>query len=326
MSRRRFIMAAGLLVLPVVPARGQQRKVIGYLANNPDPKAIPTYRAFIQGLNQLGWIEGKNFEIRIRSSENDDSRFPALAGELVRQNVDVIVTTGAGSTRAAQAATKTIPVVFGSTANPVELGFVKSLAHPDGNVTGMAFFSLELGPKRLQLLKEILPQAKRFARFYSAGNQHMSPEVAQEPAAAARALNVVLEHVALRSSADFEPAFKSAVQKQVDAVAIEADAVFVNPADRAHLARLALQHRLPMIGPDRRYATSGALITYGENFEAMYQRAAYFVHRILNGAKPSELPVEQPTVVETAVNLKTAQALGITIPETILVTAEHIVK
>ncbi len=319
-------MAAGLLVLPVVPARGQQRKVIGYLANNPDPKAIPTYRAFIQGLNQLGWIEGKNFEIRIRSSENDDSRFPALASELARQNVDVIVTTGAGSTRAAQAATKTIPVVFGSTANPVELGFVKSLAHPAGNVTGMAFFSLELGPKRLQLLKEIVPQAKRFARFYSAGNQHMSPEVAQEPAAAARALNVVLEHVALRSSADFEPAFKSAVQKQVDAVAIEADAVFVNPADRAHLARLALQHRLPMIGPDRRYATSGALITYGENFEAMYQRAAYFVHRILNGAKPSELPVEQPTVVETAVNLKTAQALGITIPETILVTAEHIVK
>jgi len=326
MSRRRFIMAAGLLVLPVVPARGQQRKVIGYLANNPDPKAIPTYRAFIQGLNQLGWIEGKNFEIRIRSSENDDSRFPALASELARQNVDVIVTTGAGSTRAAQAATKTIPVVFGSTANPVELGFVKSLAHPAGNVTGMAFFSLELGPKRLQLLKEIVPQAKRFARFYSAGNQHMSPEVAQEPAAAARALNVVLEHVAVRSSADFEPAFKSAVQKQVDAVAIEADAVFVNPADRAHLARLALQHRLPMIGPDRRYATSGALITYGENFEAMYQRAAYFVHRILNGAKPSELPVEQPTVVETAVNLKTAQALGITIPETILVTAEHIVK
>lgn len=324
-SRRKFLIASGCTLIAPRPVFAQQRKVIGYLANNPDPSVIPTYQAFVQTLQQQGWIEGKNLDIHVLSSENDDTRFPALAAQLVQENVDVIVTTGAGSTRAAQKATRAIPIVFGSTANPVELGFVKSLARPGGNVTGMAFFSLELGPKRLQLLKEIAPHAKRFARLYSANNRHMSPELAREPAAAARSLNVALEHLPIRTAADFEGAFRSAVRDRCDAITVEADAVFVRPADRAQLAKLALQYRLPMMGPDQRYAASGALIAYGENFEAMYRRAAMFVDRILRGTKPADLPVEQPTVVETAVNLKTARALGLSIPEPILLAAEYVI-
>jgi putative ABC transport system substrate-binding protein len=326
-SRRRILVAGASIAMTPLFAHAQQRKVIGYLANNRNPRVIPTFKAFVETLQQSGWIEGKNLEIRIRSSENDDTRFPALAAELVRENVDVIVTTGAGSTRAAKEATKSIPIVFGSTANPVELGLVDSLARPGGNVTGMAFFSLELGPKRLQLLKEILPQASRFARFYSANNRYMAPELAREPDSAARALHLTLEHIAIGSRADFEEAFRAAAASRVSAVTVEADAVFVNPKDRARLADLALKHRLPLMGPDRRYAASGALIAYGENFEAMYRRAATFVDRILHGrAKPVDIPVEQPTVVDTAVNLKTAQALGITIPETILLAAEHVIR
>jgi putative ABC transport system substrate-binding protein len=326
-TRRRIIIGFGLAAMTSpLAAYAQQRKVIGYLANNSEPRGVRTFQAFVAGLHELGWIEGKNLEIRIRTSEGKDGIFPALAAQLVHENVDVIVTTGAESTRAAKEATQTIPIVFGSTANPVELGLVNSLGRPGGNVTGMAFFSLELGPKRLQLLKEILPNATRIARLYAASNAYMAPAFARGPDTAARALNVTLEHIPVKEAADFDRALQAAADRRVQAVTVEQDAVFVRPASRERMANLALKHHLPMMGPDRRYAESGALIAYGENFEAMYRRAADFVNRILRGAKPADIPVEQPTVLEMVVNLKTAAALRIAVPKSIQLTADRVIQ
>ena len=314
-------MAGGLAAAVPSMAFAQQRKVIGYLANNPNPWNVSTFKAFIQGLRDRGWIVGKNLEIRIRSSDNDDDRFVPLAEQLARENVDVIVTTGQASTAAAKRATTTIPIVFGSTANPVEYKLVDSFARPGGNVTGMAFFSMELGPKRLEMLKTIFPRAKRIARLYSASNRYMAPTVAQAPEAAARKLNLVIQHMPVRTEAELWSAMHVARSSGVDAVTLEHDAVFARPARQQELANLAIQYRLPLMGPNERYARLGALISHGENFEAMYRRAAVFVDAVLRGRRPADIPVEQPTLIETFVNMKTANELGITFPPSILLAA-----
>lgn len=329
-TRRRIVVAASSAFLMPLVARGQalkEKKIIGYLANNPDPWKIKTFNAFIETLRERRWVLGENLEIRIRSSNNDDRNFEPLAEQLVRENVHVIVTTGLASSLAAKKMTSTIPIVFGSTANPVELGLVKSFARPGGNVTGMAYFSLELGPKRLELLKTIVPRAQRFARLYSASNPYMAPALAHEPDAAARKLKVELLHMPIRSSDDFRTAVHVGRARGIDAFTVEQDAVFVRPKDQELLAALAVEHRLPMMGPDSRYARSGALISYGENFEAMYQRAAVFVDKILHGMRPADIPVERPTIVDTFVNLKTAQALGIILPASIVIAAgDNVIK
>lgn len=323
-TRRRFVIAAGLAA--VAPSTGfaqpRQRKVIGYLANNPDPRVVPTFKAFVDALRALKWVEGENLEIRILTAKNNDRVFPLLAQQLAQERVDLIFTTGAASTRAAKEATKTIPIVFGSAPDPVELDFVKNLARPEANLTGMGYFSGELAPKRLQMLKQILPRAKRFARLYSARNPAMAPSVAREPDAVARKLDVMLEHMEVDSALDFERVIKEAVNRlHVDAITIEPDSVFVLEKNRAHLAQLALNHGLPMMGPDGRYAHSGALISYGHDFVRMYARAAQSVHRILSGSKPADIPVELPQFFETTVNHKTARALGITFPPEIMLLA-----
>ena len=329
-SRRQIVLLLGGAALGVPRlALAQAQKVyrIGYLANQADPRGSSTsFKAFLEGLREQGWVEGKNIEIAILTSGGRDEAFPDLAAQFVREKVDVIVTTGVASTRAAKDATKDIPIVFGSSANPVEFKLVSSLSRPGGNVTGMAFFSLELGPKRLQLLKQIVPRARRIARLYSASNPYMAPKYAREPDAAARALNMRLQHIAVKTTADFESAVRSAADARADAMTVEADALFVARASRERLAELAIQHRLPMMGPDRRYADSGALLAYGENFEAMYRRAAYFVSRVLRGAKPADIPVEQPSVLELVVNLKTAGALGVSVPTDLQLTANRVIS
>jgi putative ABC transport system substrate-binding protein len=318
-TRRAFVTLGAALAVAPFRVLAQQRKIIGYLANNPNPRVISSFQEFVKGLQEHGWMEGKNIELRIRTSSGRDELFPTLAAELVRENVDVIVTTGAASTRAAKSATDRIPIVFGSTANPVELKLVNSLARPGANVTGMAFLSLELSPKRLQILKEVLPHATRFARLYSASNEYMSPKAARGPDDAARTLGVTLEHMPVRTAADIETALAAAARARVDAVTLEADAIFV--VNRGRIAELAVRHRLPLMGPDKRYVEVGGLIAYGENFAAMYRRAAYIVHKILLGTKPADIPVEQPTVFETAVNLTTAERLGVVVPPALLVDA-----
>ena len=328
MNRRRgALIALGACALwaPMTVIGRQKIYSIGYLANNPTPReSSNSFKAFAGALRERGWVEGSNLEIRIRTSGGRDELFALLAPELVRENVDVILTTGAASTRAARAATNSIPIVFGSTANPVEQGFVASLARPGGNVTGVGFLIIELTPKRLQLLKEMLPRAKRFARMYSGSNKNMHPSIMREPDAAARSLGIALQHVEVAGPDDIEAAFAAAARSRVDAVIVEADAVFI--VNRARLAALALKHRLPMMAPDGRYTEAGALVSYGENFTELYRRAGFLVDKILRGARPADLPVELPTVFETMVNLKTAETLNITVPDAILLQANRVFR
>jgi putative tryptophan/tyrosine transport system substrate-binding protein len=316
-----------MLIAPLAGV-AQQQKVytIGYLANDPDPrKSSSSFKAFIDALHELGWVEGQNIEIRVRSSGGRDEMFPGLAAEFVREKVDIIVTTGSGSTRAAKAATTSIPIVFGSAANPVEQKFVDSLARPGGNVTGLAILVQELGPKRMEVLKEMVPRATRFARFFSRTNiVRLQPAIMTEYDAAARALGVTVQHVSVAKPEDIEPAFAAAASSQIDAVIVEADAVLV--VNRAKVAELALKHRLPLMGPDGRFVQVGALASYGENFASRYRSAGFLVDKILRGAKPADLPVEISSVFEMGVNLKTAKALNLAIPNSIRVQANVVVR
>jgi ABC-type uncharacterized transport system substrate-binding protein len=328
-ARRRLILGLGALGLAApLPGFAQQQKVytIGYLANDPDPrKSSDTFKAFVAALQESGWVEGKNIEIRVRSSAGRDEMFPGLAAELVQQKVDVIVTTGSGSTRAAKDATSTIPIVFGSAANPVEQKFVESLARPGGNVTGLAILVQELGPKRLELLKQILPRASRFARVFSRLNiVRLQPAIMAEYDSAARSLGVSLQHVSVANQEDLEAAFATLLSSKIEAIIVEADAVLV--VNRARVTALAIKHRLPMMGPDVRFVEAGALASYGENFPSRYRRAGFLVDKILRGAKPADLPVEISSVFEMGVNLKTARALDMTIPQAVRLQANVVLR
>jgi len=326
-TRRRIVFGLGATALgwPFAAYPQRQKPVIGYLANDPD-RSSPTFRAFEDALRELGWSEDKdNIVIRYETSEGRDDRFPALAEKVVRNGANIIVTTGSPSTRAAKAATSTIPIVFGSAANPVEQKFVASLARPGGNVTGLALLVQELGPKRLQLMKEALPHATRFARFYqSTSLKPIQPKIIKEDEAAARALGVSLQQTAVTDLEDIAPAFAAAVRDRIDAVEVTAASVFV--VNRKLVASLALKHGLPLMGPDGRFAEAGALLSYGENFAARYRRAAFLVDKILRGSKPADIPVEQPAIFELVANLKTASALGIALPDLFMVQVERVVK
>jgi len=319
--RRRLLIAlgAGMLAAPLANLAQQPRIYrIGYLANDPDRES-PTFQAFINALRQLGWIEGKNVDIRYLTSNGRDERFAELAAAVVRDKVDLIVTTGSGSTRAAKTATGSIPIVFGSAANPVEQKFVASLARPGGNVTGLALLVQELGPKRLQLLKQMLPNAARIGFLHKEG---AGPGTADD--ATARSLGVTLLRIPTATVDDIDAAFAEAARGGADAIAVKADAMFV--VNRKRIAALALRYRLPTMCADGRFVEAGALASYGENFASRYQRAAYYVDKILRGAKPADLPVEQPMVFELVINLKTATALGMAIPPPILLQADRLIK
>jgi putative ABC transport system substrate-binding protein len=324
-SRRRLVAALGAGALSVpLSTLGQHAKVyrIGYLANDPD-RASPTFQAFAGALLELGWSEGKNIEILYLTSAGRDELFPSFAAKSVNENVDVIVTTGSASTRAAMAATATIPIVFGSAANPVEQKFVASLARPGGNVTGLALFVQELASKRLQLLKQILPRATRFARLYQASNiVAIQPAITREYDSAAQKLGVTVQHIPVTGLEDIETAFVTAARDQFDAVTLLADALLV--VHRGFIAKRALAHRLPMMCPDGRFVEAGGLVSYGENFASRYRRAAFLVDKILRGTKPADIPVEQPQVFELVVNVTTAKTLGVEIPEPILLQAQSV--
>jgi putative ABC transport system substrate-binding protein len=275
-------------------------------------------------LQELGWVDGRNVQI-LYVSESHQRRFSQIAQEFAQAGVDVMVATGSSATRAAIGATRTIPIVFGSAANPVENKFVASLGRPGGNVTGLALLVQELGPKRLQLLKETLPKATRFARLYEEGFTSKEGEAAivREDDAAARKLGVSVEHIAISGrGADnevadrLERAFSDVKRAGVQALYVKADALFV--VRRKTIADLALRERLPMMCADARFCDAGALLSYGENFPERYRQAASVVHRILQGARPADIPVDQPMTLELVVNLQTARRLGITVPQSVL--------
>jgi len=276
-------------------------------------------------LRDLGWIEGKNIEILFKAVDGDDSRYPQLAADTVREGVDVIVTTGSPSTKAAMAATDRIPIVFGSSANPVEQKFVASLARPGGNVTGLALLVQELGPKRLQILKEMLPHATRLARLYdSTSIAQIQAKIIAEEESTAKALGATVRQIAASKREEIGPAIADAARGGVQAMHVTAATLFV--VRRKEVCEYALKNHLPILGPDGRFADAGALASYGENFAQRYRRAAGLVDKILKGAKPGEIPVEQPTTLELVVNLTTAKALKVTVPDAVLLQAERVIK
>lgn len=266
----------------------------------------PAIEAFREGLGDLGWVEGKNIAIEYRSGDGNEDRLPLLAAQLVHANVDIIVSTSSQGTVAARQVTKNIPIV--ATTVGQRGG---NLNYPEGNVTGLSFMPSELGGKRLELLKEIIPGISRVA-VLAKGVDPTQNEPIKEMDAVARSLSVQIRILNVKKADEIENAFVSMVREKADALSVLTQAMFVN--NRAEIAKLARKFRLPAIYPDSRYTNSGGLMSYGPNNDAIYRRAAYFVDRILRGAKPADLPVEQPTKLELVINLKTARQLGLTIP------------
>ena len=280
--------------------------------------------AFRQGLRELGYVEGENIIIEYRYSEGNYDRLPALAAELVRLKVDIIITGGAPATVAAKEATVMIPIVMTQVGDPVGSGFVASLARPGGKVTGLANFAPELSGKRLELLKEIVPRLSRVAVFGTSTSPDNAPSL-REVELAAGAFGVKLQYLDVLRPKDVETAFREASKGRADAVLMMASGPVLNPR-RKEILELAVKSRLPVIYTGRASVEAGGLMAYGVNQNDLDRRAATYVDKILRGAKPADLPVEQPTKFEFIINLKAAKQIGLTIPPNVLARADRIIK
>ena len=320
-----MVLVCALLAAPLAGAAQPPAKVprIGILWLNPLPPTAHLVEAFRQGLRELGYVEGQNITIEFRSAEGKVERLPDLAAELVRLKVDVIMTGATDPIRAAQQATRTIPIVMGISVDPVSQGFVASLARPGGNITGLSLRTLDLVGKRLELLKEVVPKVSRVAVLWNADNPGVALSF-REAAVAAEALKVELRSLVVRGSNEFETAFQAATQERAGALIVLDDPLTFR--NRVRIADRAVKHRLPSIFGPREYVEAGGLMSYAANQEQMYRRAATYVDKILKGAKPADLPVEQPMKFELVVNLKTAKALGLTIPRSVLSMADEVIQ
>ena len=321
------VLTIGLLAVPLAaeaqPA-GKRVPRIGYLDGGSLSANSVRIEAFRQGLRELGYVEGQNIAIEWRSAEGKADQLPGLAAELVRLKVDAIVTGGAGATRPAKEATSTIPIVMAQDSDPVESGFVTSLSRPGGNITGLSTLHPEISVKRLEILKEVLPRLSRVAFFGTstwAGNAHGLRETEM----AARTLAVNLQYLDVSRPKDFEIAFQAARKGQAEAVVMVVWGPLLNPR-RKEIAELATKSRLPTIYRERQHVEAGGLMAYGPDIPDLFRRAAIYVDKILKGAKPADLPVEQPTKFELVINLKTAKALGLTIPQTLLLRADEVIQ
>jgi putative tryptophan/tyrosine transport system substrate-binding protein len=320
-----FTLALGLVAAPLAgeaPQAGKARR-IGYLDQGSAARNTPLLEAFRQGLRDLGWIEGQNIVIEVRYAEGRTDQLPALAAELVRLKVDLIVTLTTPASLAAKQATATIPIVIGFVADPVGSGLVASLAHPGGNITGWTHLGLELRAKYLDLLKEAVPGAIRFGVLWNPANQVHRPSL-KIIEAAAQALKVELYPVGARDPKELESAFSALAEKRVEALTVFPDGMFL--AQAPLIIALAARSRLPAMYGVREFAEAGGLMAYGANLSDMHRRGASFVDKILKGAKPADLPVEQPTKFELVINLRTAKALGLTIPQSVLIRAEKVIE
>jgi putative ABC transport system substrate-binding protein len=279
--------------------------------------------AFRQGLRELGYKEGQNLEIVYRSSDGRDDRFPGLARELVNLKVDLIVTRGTPATLAAKRATQTLPVVMAATGDPVGSGLVAHLARPGGNVTGLSSGITESYPKRVELLRELLPKLKRIAAIFNIANPAVPPQWSIVHSSA-RSLGIEAQLLDIRRPEDLPGAFDAAAKQSAEAIVVGLDGV--TQANLRPIADFATKQRLPSIYPAKDYAHVGGLMTYGSSDFHMYHRVATFVDKILKGAKPTDLPVEQPTKWELVINRRTAKALGLTIPQSLLLRADHVIE
>jgi len=324
MDRRTFIggVAGGLLAAPLGAHAQQAGKVyhIGILETIPAAQNAANLSALRKGLRDLGYVEGRNLVIEYRSADGRAERFPDLATELVRLKVDLIVTRGTPATNAVRSASETIPVVMAAMR---PLAVVASLAQPSGNITGVTTFSTELTGKRIELLKELVPNLSRVALLHNMGNPAAPPEW-EEVKTAARSLGLKSELLDVRSQGDLVRAFELAARQRVGALVIGADGL--TQMHQQAIVDLLARNRLPAAYPAREFVEAGGLIAYAVNYPDLYFRFASFVDKIFKGAKPGELPVEQPTNFELVINLKTAKALGLSIPQSILLRADEVIQ
>jgi ABC-type uncharacterized transport system substrate-binding protein len=308
-------------------AEAQQPKKVprlGFLFGSSLSANSARHEAFRQGLRELGYVEGKNIVIDWRSAEEKLDRLPVLAADLVRLKVDIIVTGGSSPTRAAKEATTTIPIVMAQDADPVGSGFVASLARPGGNITGLSTLAPELNGKRLDLLREIVPKLSRVAVLGTSTQPGYAQEL-KEMELAAGALKVKVQFLDVRAPKDIETAFRAAGKGRADAVLMLAAGSLVT-SHRTEIVELAVKSRLPVIYPNSQWVDAGGLMTYGASNTDMERRAATYVDKILKGAKPADLPVEQPTKFEFIINLKAAKQIGLTIPPNVLVRADRVIR
>jgi putative tryptophan/tyrosine transport system substrate-binding protein len=296
---------------------------IGFLGTASASANLVRIEAFRQGLRELGYVEGKSIVIEYRWAEGKLDRIPALAAELVRLKVDIIVASGTTSTRAAKEATATIPIVMGFNNDPVGNGFVASLAHPGGNITGLSNLAPEISGKQLELLREIVPRLSRVA-VLGTSTTPGSAQARREIELAAGALKVQLQYLDVLPTKDVEAAFRDASKGRADAVLVLQGSVALS--QRSQLADLAVKNRLPAIYYSPEYVEDGGLMTYSVSVTDLFRRAATYVDKILKGAKPADLPVEQPTKFELVINLKAAKQIGLTIPPNVLARADKVIK
>jgi len=326
MKRKITVLALSAMLFALCGSVDAQQPVkifrIGFIDSGTAAGSAVLWEAFRQELSKLGWIEGKNITVGYRFAEGKSDRLPELAADLVRLKVDLIVTSGGPTALAAKSATTTIPIVMTSAADPVGIGLIASLARPGGNVTGLSSLGAELNTKRLEILKDAVPKLARVGLLLPAGG---SGRPLKELRAAAQALKLKVEEIETQADAKgLESAFQTLKQKQVKAIMTTTTRNFF--AERKRIVELAGKYRLPAIYPQKEFVDEGGLMSYGADFDDLYRRAAVYVDKILKGAKPADLPVQQATKVEFVINLKAAKQIGLTIPVRVLERANKVIK
>jgi putative tryptophan/tyrosine transport system substrate-binding protein len=325
------VTAAALLLLlaaSLVAAADQPRETVprvGYLSpgSPSDPVRLRRFEAFRQGLRELGYVEGQNVAIEPRWAEGNYDRYPALAADLVREKTNVIVAVGGAATQAAQRATRTIPIVMSVVLDPVGSRLVASLARPEGNTTGLSLMAPDIVGKQLQVLREVVPSVSRVAVLWNPANPGSAPQL-REVEATGRALRMQLQVLQARVPQEIDSAFAAMTRERAGAVVILADAIYTN--QRKQIAELCMRRRLPSVYGVSGYAEAGGLMDYSVDSVDLEGRAALYVGKILKGAKPADLPIEQPRKFEFVINLKTAKAIGLTVPPLVMQRADRVIE
>ena len=326
MKRREFITLLGGAATWPLAARAQQpaMPVIGFLRNTAATGSKPIVTAFFQGLKEAGFVDGQSVATEYRWADNQNDRLPALAADLIRRQVAVIVAAGIPAALAAKAATTTIPIAFEVGADPIEAGLVASLNRPGGNLTGVTTVNVELAPKRLELVHEVVPTTRSIALLVNPASPFNAERLSTDTQIAARTLGLQLYVLHASTESDFDTVFASLVQMRAGALVINNDAFFLNRIEQ--LAALTVRHSVPTISAYREFTTAGGLMSYGGSLTDAYRLTGVYAGRILKGDKPADLPIQQATKVELYINQKTAKALGLTMPQALLSRADDVIE